>query len=66
MLMPMRKPVLILLLFMVFLAGCRKPGPDRPVSGFADVSRVASGKAVAVMITAYRTTLFADGQDRSL
>jgi len=64
--MPMRKPVLILLLFMVFLAGCRKPGPDRPVSGFADVSRVASGKAVAVMMTAYRTTLFADGQDRSL
>ncbi len=34
------------------------PGPD-----FASVSRVDSGKAVAVMLTAYSTTLRANGKD---
>jgi beta-galactosidase len=40
--------------------GCGRAGPD-----FSAVSRTDSGRAVAVMLTAYSTTLRANGDDRT-
>ncbi|GMV03949.1 MAG: hypothetical protein AMXMBFR53_02310 [Gemmatimonadota bacterium] len=42
------------------------PRAPRPTPDFSPVSRVDSGLAVAVMLSAYSTTLLADGRDRAL
>ncbi len=62
----MRNPVPITGLFLLILAQCRPPAPAESPAGYADVSRVETGKPVAVMMTAYRTTLLADGKDQTL
>ncbi|TSA28634.1 MAG: hypothetical protein D4R67_03450 [Bacteroidetes bacterium] len=51
--------------FILSLLGTNCSGPVTNESGFASVSRVDSGRSVAVMLTAYSTTLLADGQDRT-
>ncbi len=50
------------------LVGCGGgPGPEvDPIPDFSSVSRVDSGRAVSVMLTAYSTTLLADGKDHTL
>jgi arabinogalactan endo-1,4-beta-galactosidase len=50
----------------VVLAGCKPSGSGKPVSEFASVSQVDSATAVAVQMTAYSTTLLADGKDKTL
>jgi len=52
----------IYLLLAAFIS-CRGPVPRKPE--FAAVSQVDSGKPVAVMLTAYSTTLLADGKDQA-
>ncbi len=47
----------------VLLAGCKPSGSVKPLSEFASVSQVDSATAVAVQMTAYSTTLLADGND---
>ncbi|HDJ33088.1 MAG TPA: hypothetical protein ENF21_03205 [Bacteroidetes bacterium] len=52
---------------LLFLVCCRLPEtPAGAGTEYAAVSRVDSGKAVSVMLTAYRTTLIADGKDHTL
>jgi hypothetical protein len=51
-------------LAVIFLAQCKAPVTER-VSEFADISQVDSGRAVSVMLTAYKTTLIADGEDQA-
>jgi beta-galactosidase len=52
-------PLFAFTVILVFLTPCLKAG------GFDSVSRVTSGKAVAVMLTAYSTTLLANGTDHT-
>lgn len=53
-------------LFIAF-AGCGSPEKNaKHLSEFAAVSQVESGKPVSVMLTAYSTTLLADGIDNAL
>jgi len=54
-------PVLIILLLLV--ARCGHPAGQ--VSEFSSVSRIDSGKAFSVMLTAYSTTLIANGKDQT-
>ncbi len=51
---------------LALLVQCRPPVSNEYVSEFASVSQVDSGQPVAVMMTAYRTTLMADGKDQTL
>lgn len=53
---------------LILLLVCCKPAQERhaAVQDYGEVSRVDSGKAVAVMLTVYRTTLLADGRDNTL
>jgi beta-galactosidase len=55
-------------ILLIFLLACCKPAQERhsTLSDFGTVSRVDSGRAVAVMLTVYRTTLVADGRDNTL
>jgi arabinogalactan endo-1,4-beta-galactosidase len=39
--------------------------PEKKISEFASVSQVESGRPVSVMLTAYSTTLIADGKDQT-
>jgi beta-galactosidase len=48
---------------MAALATVRCGEESRPAPDFSTVSRVDSGRAAAVMLTAYSTTLLADGED---
>jgi hypothetical protein len=50
----------------VFLVRCQLSGSRRPSSEFASVSQVDSATPVAVQMTAYSTTLLADGKDKTL
>ena len=63
----MTRQLLQSVLLIVLLVYC-KPARERPaaVPDYSEVSRVDSGKAVAVMLTVYRTTLLADGKDNTL
>ncbi len=63
----MNNQVFICVLFITLLAFC-KPAErqEAVVSEFEEVSKVDSGRAVAVMLTAYSTTLVADGKDNTL
>lgn len=54
------KQLIILSFLVILLASCRQP-KDVP-SEFADVSQVETGIPVSVMLTAYSTTLIADGE----
>jgi beta-galactosidase len=47
----------------LLIAGCSQP--QTTTSEFASVSQVASGKPVSVMLTAYSTTLVADGKSQT-
>lgn len=55
--------IIILCLTAVLLAGCKPSGSVKPSSEFASVSQVDSATAIAVQMTAYSTTLLADGKD---
>lgn len=57
----MKAKGVFLVLTILFFAACS--GPEKPVSEFAAVSQVESGTPVSVMMTAYSTTLLADGVD---
>jgi arabinogalactan endo-1,4-beta-galactosidase len=57
---------LIIALIAFLIAGCRPSGSPKPSSEFASVSQVDSGTPVAVQMTAYSTTLLADGKDKTL
>ncbi|MDT8401499.1 MAG: glycosyl hydrolase 53 family protein [Bacteroidales bacterium] len=63
----MIRHIFISIFFIILLAFC-KPADRRicGVSEFEDVIKVDSGWPVAVMLTAYRTTLVADGKDKTL
>jgi len=55
-----------IVLIMMAGAACARDETDaRPAADFSAVSRVDSGTAVAVMLTAYSTTLRANGDDRT-
>jgi len=63
-------PSLILAsLLSVFFFSCEPPKEEAKggefISDFSGVSQVESGKAVAVMMTIYKTTLIADGIDKT-
>lgn len=60
---PMKKLFAILLLAVVGLSQCSPPATQS--TNFDAVSRVESGTAVSVMLTAYSTTLVANGVDRT-
>ena len=51
----------------IALAGCGggSPTPSVETPDFSAVSRVDSGTAVSVMLSAYSTTLLADGMDHA-
>jgi len=54
----------------LFLIQCNQPakqnpGNDNQSNAFANVSQVANGKPVSVMLTCYSTTLLANGTDHS-
>ncbi|MFO7851023.1 MAG: glycosyl hydrolase 53 family protein [Bacteroidota bacterium] len=62
----MKTQIYIGLLISLLVALCKPAERERLVdSEFASISQVDSGKAVAVMLTAYRTTLLADGKDNT-
>jgi hypothetical protein len=59
--------LLIICLSALWLVRCQSPGPSPDtMSEFASVSQVESGTPVGVQMTAYRTTLVADGKDYTL
>jgi beta-galactosidase len=62
----MKKTLLFSAVITALLLLCKSPVPEESSSEFDSVSRVDSGKPVAVMLTAYRTTLLADGKDRTI
>ncbi len=51
------------ILFMVQVAAACRPSDSLPAPDFSAISRVDSGKPVGVMLTAYSTTLRADGRN---
>ena len=57
----MKTRTILLLAGVVLLAGCHPSGTKK--SGFSDVTRIGNGKPVNVMLTAYSTTLLANGHD---
>ena len=57
------KHLILLISIGIFLIHCKPQ--QQQVSEFAQVSQVDSGKAVSVMMTAYSTTLLADGKDHT-
>jgi hypothetical protein len=59
------RTIIAFTLFFILLISCKAPIPEAEVSEFAAVSQVDSGKAVGIMMTAYSTTLIADGQDQT-
>ncbi len=59
----MKTKLLFLSLLLVLMISCNPPGAR--VSEFASVSQVDSGTPVSVQMTAYSTTLLADGQDHT-
>jgi beta-galactosidase len=61
--MKLLKFIPILLVFI--LPQCQIPQKKNEPSKFASVSQVETGKAVSVMLTAYSTTLLADGKDNT-
>ena len=54
------------LIFTVLLTFCKPGGGVTERTDYGPVSRVDSGRPVAVMLTAYSTTLLADGNDSTL
>ncbi len=63
----MKTQALLSLVLLILLTFCKSPVKETSqLSEFAAVSQVDSGKAVAVMFTAYKTTLVADGKDNTL
>ena len=56
----------ICILITGLLFQCKPPAAYREESGFEWAIRVESGHPVAVMMTVYRTTMLADGKDRTL
>ncbi|MEA1887242.1 MAG: glycosyl hydrolase 53 family protein [Bacteroidota bacterium] len=62
----MKTQIFIGVFIVIMLALCKPEESEKAAkSEFASVSQVDSGKAVAVMLTAYRTTLVADGKDNT-
>jgi hypothetical protein len=59
----MKSKSISFIMAILFLVGCS--GPEKPVSEFASVSQVETGAPVSVMLTAYSTTLIANGQDQT-
>lgn len=51
------------LILVLIIAGCKSPVNDRP--DYKAVSQVTSGKPFSVMLTAYSTTLIANGTDQA-
>ena len=63
----MKTQALLSLVILILLTFCTSPEKETSqLSEFAAISQVDSGKAVAVMFTAYKTTLVADGKDNTL
>jgi len=63
----MKTQALLSLVILILLTFCKSPEKETSqLSEFAAVSQVDSGKAVAVMFTAYKTTLVADDKDNTL
>lgn len=63
----MNNQIIISVLFIILLAFCKPAERHQAVvSEFEEVSQVDSGRAVAVMLTAYSTTLVADGKDNTM
>lgn len=54
---------IIIALIVIIPGACKPSGSVKPVSEFASVSQVDSATAVAVQMTAYSTTLLANGKD---
>jgi hypothetical protein len=53
-------------IFLIFLFfACQSSQPQQELPSYAAVSQVASGTPVSVMLTAYSTTLLADGKDQT-
>jgi len=59
----MRFKIFSALLATILFLGCNTP--QKPVSKFASISQVETGTPVSVMLTAYSTTLIANGQDQT-
>jgi arabinogalactan endo-1,4-beta-galactosidase len=57
---------IIACLIAVFLVRCQPSGSPKPSSEFASMSQVYTGIASNLRMTAYRTTLLADGKDQTL
>lgn len=62
----MRRIPLALLSLTLPLILVRCGDTDRPARDFSDVTRVDSARAVGLVMSAYRTTMIADGQDEAL
>jgi len=52
------------LLACIFILQCNAPVKEQ-ASEFSEISQIDTGKPVSVMMTAYKTTLIADGQDQA-
>lgn len=59
----MRRFNYLLILLVIFLLQCKTPTPEK--HKFEAISRVEHGNAVSVMLTAYSTTLIANGEDHT-
>jgi arabinogalactan endo-1,4-beta-galactosidase len=66
MIKPQHYIFIVIALIAILLVSCKPSGSPKPSTEFASVSQVDSAKAVAVQMTAYSTTLLADGKDRTL
>ncbi len=62
----MKNLILVFGVITMLLIQCRPPLPEGSADTYTHVSQVDTGRPVAVMMTAYRTTLFADGEDQIL
>lgn len=62
----MKNLLILSILFSLLTVQCKPPAAEQEERSLDSVSRVDSGNPVAVMMTAYSTTMLADGEDRTL
>jgi uncharacterized membrane protein affecting hemolysin expression len=62
MIKPQHYIFIVIALIAILSVNCKPSGSQKPSTEFASVSQVDSATAVAVQMTAYSTTLLADGK----
>jgi arabinogalactan endo-1,4-beta-galactosidase len=62
----MKAILTVYFLCVMIICGCTSGNDKKTASEFAAVSQVQYGKAVNIMMTAYKTTMIADGKDETL